>query len=222
MTPERCTSQLRSITMAPPLSPRKRGKIVAHVLDGKTYQEIAQKYNVVKGTVAYTMRRERLHNTRKSLPTGRRPHKMLISQGDQSDDWPERLGCFPNPPGTILRKPWTSQRALSGEHLPRCACTKGSAERRKKPFLSLCELTGSQTSLGSSKCRPRLAESDRSSQTNVSSRKAKTSLGTIPFVGQERDIRLNTSSQPSDLDEPHRWCGERRAVAYTKWERSDL
>jgi DNA-directed RNA polymerase specialized sigma24 family protein len=76
MTPERCTSQLRSSTMAPLLSPRKRGKIVAHVLDGKTYGEIAQKYNIAKGTVAYTMQRERLHNTQKLLPTGRRPHKM--------------------------------------------------------------------------------------------------------------------------------------------------
>ena len=43
--------------MAPPLSPRKRGKIVAHVLDGETYKEIAQKYNIAKGTVAYSSTR---------------------------------------------------------------------------------------------------------------------------------------------------------------------
>ena len=75
-TPECDTTILRPSTMAPLLIPRKRGKIVAHVLDGKTYKEIAQKYNIAKGTVAYTMQRERLHNTQKSLPTGRRPHKM--------------------------------------------------------------------------------------------------------------------------------------------------
>ena len=62
--------------MAPLLSLRKRGKIVAHVLDGKTEKEIAQKYSIAKGTVVYTMQRERLHDTQKSLPTGRRPYKM--------------------------------------------------------------------------------------------------------------------------------------------------
>ena len=50
--------------MAPLFSPRKRGKIVAHVLDGKTCKEIAQKYQAAKGTIAYTMKRERLHNLR--------------------------------------------------------------------------------------------------------------------------------------------------------------
>jgi transposase len=51
--------------MAPLLSPCKKGKTVAHVLDGKTYKEIAQNYNIAKGTVAYTMQ-ERGFTTHRS------------------------------------------------------------------------------------------------------------------------------------------------------------
>ena len=84
--------------MAPLLSPRKRGKIVAHVLDGKTYKEIAQKYSMAKVTVAYTVQRERLNNTwntQKSLPTGRRPHKMT----ERSKRWLAReIRLFPQFP----------------------------------------------------------------------------------------------------------------------------
>jgi transposase len=87
--------------MAPLLSPRKRGKIVAHVLDGKTYKEIAQKYQVAKGTIAYTMERERLHNTQKSSPTGRRPRKLL----ERSLRWLSReIELFPQSPWEYFAK----------------------------------------------------------------------------------------------------------------------
>jgi hypothetical protein len=117
--------------MAPLLSPRKRGKIVAHVLDGKTYKEIAQKYSIAKGTVAYTMQRERLHNTQKSLPTGRRPHKMT----ERSKRWLAReIGLFPQSPWDYFAK----ALGVSETTVRRAAGSMGLHKRicRKKPFLS--------------------------------------------------------------------------------------
>jgi hypothetical protein len=104
---------------------------VAHVLDGKTYKEIAQKYSIAKGTVAYTRQRERLHNTQKSLPTGRRPHKMT----ERSKQWlAKEIGLFPQSPWDYFA------RALdvSESTVRRAAASMGLHKRicRKKPFLS--------------------------------------------------------------------------------------
>jgi hypothetical protein len=118
-------------TMAPLLSPRKRGKLVAHVLDGKTYKEIAQRYQVAKGTIAYTMKRERLHNTQKSLPTGRRPHKL----SERSLRWLSReIGLFPQSPWDYFAK----ALSVSESTIRREAAKMGLHKRicRKKPFLS--------------------------------------------------------------------------------------
>jgi len=117
--------------MAPLLSPRKRGKIVAHVLDGKTYKEIAQKYQIAKGTVAYTMQRERLHNSQKSLPTGRRPHKLT----ERSKRWLAReIGLFPQSPWDHFAKALD----VSVSTIRRAAASMGLHKKicRKKPFLS--------------------------------------------------------------------------------------
>jgi hypothetical protein len=117
--------------MAPLLSPRKRGKIVALVLDGKTYKEIAQTYNIARGTVAYTMQRERLHNTRESLPTGRRPHKMI----ERSKRWLAReIELFPQSPWDYFAKALD----VSESTVRRAAASMGLHKRicGKKPFLS--------------------------------------------------------------------------------------
>jgi hypothetical protein len=104
---------------------------VAHVLDGKTYKEIAQKYSIAKGTVAYTMQRERLHNTQKSLPTGRRPHKTT----ERSKRWLAReIRLFPQSPWDYFAKALD----VSESTVRRAAASMGLHKRicRKKPFLS--------------------------------------------------------------------------------------
>lgn len=104
---------------------------MAHVLHGKSYKEIAQKYNIAKGTVAYTMQRERLHNTQKSLPTGRRPHKMT----ERSKRWFAReIELFPQSSWNYCAKTLD----VSESTVRRAAGSMGLHKRfcRKKPFLS--------------------------------------------------------------------------------------
>jgi len=87
-------SQWLLFTMASLLSPGKRRKTVGHVFDGKPYG-IVQKYNTAKGTVAYTMQRERLHNTQKSLLARRRSPQLT----ERSKPWFAReMGLFLQPP----------------------------------------------------------------------------------------------------------------------------
>ena len=60
---------------------------MTHVLDGKTYKEIAQKYNIAKGTVAYTMQREASQYTEvasnwEETPQDDREIQAMVGQGD--------------------------------------------------------------------------------------------------------------------------------------------
>ena len=117
--------------MALLLSPCNRGKIIAHVLDRKTYKEIAQKYQVAKGTIAYTMEREQVNNTQRSSPTGRRLRKL-------SKRFLRRLSREIR---LFLQSPWgylAKALSVSESTIQREAARMGVHKRiyRKKPFPS--------------------------------------------------------------------------------------
>lgn len=58
------------------LTPSKRGRILQQVHDGVPYRQIAETQDCALGTVALTIKRDRIHHTRNSLERTGRPHKL--------------------------------------------------------------------------------------------------------------------------------------------------